>query len=75
MADDSNHLEAARWLRHRAAEERTAAAEAKRPGLQRGHEREAQELERELDRTVRRMSPAARREFEREQGVELNRGR
>ena len=75
MADDSNHLEAARWLRRRAAEERTAADEAKRPGLQRGHEREARELERELDRTVRRMSPAARREFEREQGAELNRGR
>lgn len=50
MANDANHLEAARWLRRRAEEERTAADEAKRPGLQRGHEREARELERELDR-------------------------
>lgn len=75
MADDSHHIEAARWLRRRAAEERTAADEARHPRVQRAHEREAQGLDRELDRTLRRMSPAARREFERDRGVELDRGR
>ena len=75
MADDADHIEAARWLRRRGAEERTAADEARHPRVQRVHEREAQELDRELDRTLRRMSPAARREFERERGIEIDRFR
>lgn len=75
MASDSDHIEAAQWLKQRASEERTAAAEANRPRVQLAHERQAQELDRELDKTLRRMSPAARREFERDQSPELNRDR
>lgn len=75
MATDSDHVEAAEWLKRRATEERTAAAEANRPWVQLAHERQAQELDRELDKALRRMSPATRREFERDQGIERNRDR
>ena len=71
----SHHIKAAQWLQSRAAEERGAAAETNRPRVQLAHERQAQELDRELDKTLRRMSPATRREFERDRSVELNRDR
>ena len=67
MDDRAGSREAAVKMLDGVVEERAAARQADTRQAQLGHERRVRELEQRLDRTVRAMPPAARREFERAQ--------
>ena len=62
--DRAASREAAAQMLDRVAAEREAARQADTRQAQLGHERQARELEQRLERTVRALPPAARREFE-----------
>ena len=72
---DTKSVEAAVELVDRVTEERARAREAGTPREQLAHERQARDLERQLGKAVRTMSPRARRDFERgQQAIERTRG-
>ena len=71
----AKNLEGALDLAGGAREARALAREAETPRAQLGHERQARDLERRMEKTVRALPPSVRREFERaQQALERDHG-